>query len=259
MAEIGSIRGLSVPRLIIIATVVFSSHRFGLLMVVGNCRGVAAALTAFFRSPFSRRAFPGTAYAPARWEGKAELHADHGSSDAVAHHQERTRTMGFFSKDIKSLDDLFVHTLRDIYYAETEIKKALPDMIEKATNPQLRQGFETHLKETEAHIERVEKVFEMHGVEARAIDCPAIDGILVEANEVAGEVDDKQVLDAALIAAAQAVEHYEITRYGTLIEWAKQLGRDDCASVLKENLAEEKAADKKLTTLAESKINLQAV
>jgi ferritin-like metal-binding protein YciE len=99
----------------------------------------------------------------------------------------------------------------------------------------------------------------MHGVEARAIDCPAIDGILVEANEVAGEVDDKQVLDAALIAAAQAVEHYEITRYGTLIEWAKQLGRDDCASVLKENLAEEKAADKKLTTLAESKINLQAV
>ena len=166
--------------------------------------------------------------------------------------------MGFFSKDIKSLDDLFVHTLRDIYYAEMEIKKALPDMIDKATNPELRKGFELHLKQTEGHIERVEEVFEMHGVKAKAVNCPAIDGILEEANEVVGEVDDKQVLDSALIAAAQAVEHYEITRYGTLIEWAKQLGRDDCAGVLKQNLDEEKATDKKLTTLAESKINLQA-
>lgn len=166
--------------------------------------------------------------------------------------------MGFFSKDIKSLDDLFVHTLRDIYYAEKEIKKALPDMIDKATNPELRKGFELHLKQTEGHIDRVEEVFEMHGVKAKTVNCPAIDGILEEANEVAGEVDDKQVLDSALIAAAQAVEHYEITRYGTLIEWAKQLGRDDCASVLKQNLDEEKATDKKLTTLAESKINLQA-
>jgi ferritin-like metal-binding protein YciE len=190
--------------------------------------------------------------------GKAELHADHGSNDAAAHHQERTKTMGFFSKDIKSLDDLFVHTLRDIYYAEKEIKKALPDMIDKATNPELRKGFELHLKQTEGHIDRVEEVFEMHGVKAKAVNCPAIDGIIEEANDVVGEVDDKQVLDSALIAAAQAVEHYEITRYGTLIEWAKQLGRDDCASVLRQNLDEEKATDKKLTTLAESKINLQA-
>jgi ferritin-like metal-binding protein YciE len=166
--------------------------------------------------------------------------------------------MGFFSKDIKSLDDLFVHTLRDIYYAEKEIKKALPGMIAKATNPQLKQGLEKHLKETDGQIKRVEEVFEMHGVKAKTVNCPAIDGILEEANEVAGEVDDKQVLDAALIAAAQAVEHYEITRYGTLIEWAKQLGRNDCATVLHENLDEEKATDKKLTTLAESKINLQA-
>ena len=90
------------------------------------------------------------------------------------------------------------------------------------------------------------------------MNCPAIDGILEEADEVAGDIDDKQVLDAALIAAAQAVEHYEITRYGTLIAWAKQLGRDDCAAVLKQNLDEEKATDKKLTELAESKINLQA-
>ena len=137
--------------------------------------------------------------------------------------------MGFFSKDIKTFDDLFVHTLRDLYYAEHEIKKALPDMIEKATNPQLKQGFQMHLKETEGQIMRLEKVFQMHGVEAKGVNCPAIDGIIEEANEVAGEVDDKQVLDAALIAAAQAVEHYEITRYGTLIEWAKQLGRSDCA------------------------------
>ncbi len=166
--------------------------------------------------------------------------------------------MGFFSKDIKSLDDLFVHTLRDIYYAEQQIVKALPDMIKKATNPQLKQGFETHLEETKGHVQRVEQVFDMHGVKAKAVKCPAIDGIIEEAKEVAGDVDDKQVLDAALIAAAQAVEHYEMTRYGTLVEWAKQLGRDDCASVLKKNLDEEKAADKKLTVLAESKVNLRA-
>lgn len=98
----------------------------------------------------------------------------------------------------------------------------------------------------------------MHGVEAKEVDCPAIDGILEEANEVAGEVDDKQVLDAALIAAAQAVEHYEMTRYGTLVEWARQLGRADCAAVLKKNLDEEKATDRKLTELAESKVNLAA-
>ena len=137
--------------------------------------------------------------------------------------------MGFFSKDIETMDDLFVHTLRDIYYAEKQILKALPDMIEKATDPQLKQGFQSHLEETKNHVKRVEQVFEMHGVEAKGVNCPAIDGIIKEANEIAGEVDDKQVLDAALIAAAQAVEHYEITRYGTLIAWAKQLGRNDCA------------------------------
>ncbi len=166
--------------------------------------------------------------------------------------------MGFFSKDIKTLNDLFVHTLRDIYYAEKQIVKSLPDMAGKATNPMLKQGFETHLEQTKGHVQRVENVFEMHGETAKTVNCPAIDGILEEADEVAGEVDDKQVLDAALIAAAQAVEHYEITRYGTLIEWAKQLGREDCAAVLQQNLDEEKATDKKLTELAESKINLRA-
>jgi len=166
--------------------------------------------------------------------------------------------MGFFSKDIKTMDDLFVHTLRDIYYAENQILKALPEMIEKATDPQLKQSFQMHLGETKNQVTRVEQVFKMHGVEAKGVDCPAIDGIIEEANEVAGEVEDKQVLDAALVAAAQAVEHYEITRYGTLIAWAKQLGRNDCASVLQKNLDEEKAADKKLTQIAEAKLNLKA-
>lgn len=166
--------------------------------------------------------------------------------------------MGLFSKDIKTLNDLFVHTLRDIYYAEKQIVKALPDMIEKATDPTLRQGFKSHLEETKNHVARLEQVFKMHGVEAKGVDCPAIDGIIEEANEVAGEVDDKQVLDAALIAAAQAVEHYEMTRYGTLIAWARQLGRSDCASLLQQNLDEEKAADKKLTQMAEAQVNRKA-
>jgi ferritin-like metal-binding protein YciE len=166
--------------------------------------------------------------------------------------------MGFFTKDIKTLDDLFVHTLRDIYYAEQQIAKSLPDMIEKASDQALRNGFETHLAETKGQIVRLEKVFQMHGVEATGVDCPAIDGILDEASEVAGDVDDKSVLDAALIAAAQAVEHYEITRYGTLIAWANMLGRSDCASVLQQNLDEEKATDSKLTTMALKSVNRKA-
>jgi ferritin-like metal-binding protein YciE len=166
--------------------------------------------------------------------------------------------MGFFTKDIKTLDDLFVHTLRDIYYAEKQIEKALPKMIEKATEPSLAQAFQAHLGETRNHVKRVEQVFKMHGVEVKGVHCPAIDGIIEEAEDVAGEVDDKRVLDAALIAAAQAVEHYEMTRYGTLIAWAKQLGRSDCASVLQQNLDEEKAADQKLNALAESNVNRKA-
>ena len=166
--------------------------------------------------------------------------------------------MGFFSKDIRNMDDLFVHTLRDIYYAEKQILKALPEMIDKARDPQLRQGFQTHMRETEGHVDRLEKVFRLHGREPQGVDCPAIDGIIEEAEDVAGEVADEMVLDAALIAAAQAVEHYEITRYGTLIAWAKQLGRNDCATLLQQNLDEEKATDQKLTALAESKVNRRA-
>jgi ferritin-like metal-binding protein YciE len=166
--------------------------------------------------------------------------------------------MGLFTKDIKTMDDLFLHQLQDIYYAEKQLVKALPKMADKATDMQLKQGFLTHLDETKTHAQRLEQVFEMIGAEVKAVDCPAIDGIIEEADQVTGEVADKSVLDAALINAAQAAEHYEITRYGSLIAWAKQLGRADCASVLQKTLDEEKATDKKLTTLAEGKVNLRA-
>src|ERR687898_548375 len=166
--------------------------------------------------------------------------------------------MGLFSKSIKTMDDLFVHTLQDIYYAENQIVKALPTMIEKASDPQLKQAFQSHLAETKNQVKRVEEVFRMHGHEPKGVTCPAIDGIIDEAQEIAGEVADKDVLDAALTAAAQAVEHYEITRYGTLVAWAKQLGRQDCATVLHQILEQEKATDQKLNRIAESKINTKA-
>jgi len=166
--------------------------------------------------------------------------------------------MGLFSKDIKNMDDLFVHTLRDIYYAENQIVKSLPDMIEQAHDPQLKQALNSHLAETQNHVKRLQQAFKLCGAEASGVDCPAIDGIVEEAEDVAGEVDDKSVLDAAIIAAAQAVEHYEITRYGSLMAWAKQLGRTDIGKLLNQNLDEEKAADKKLTALAEAQINRRA-
>ena len=166
--------------------------------------------------------------------------------------------MGLFTKDIKTMNDLFLHQLQDIYYAEKQLVKALPRMAQKATDPQLKQGFLTHLEETKTHVQRLEDVFKMHGAEVKAVDCPAIDGIIEEADEVAAEVADKAVLDAALINAAQAAEHYEIVRYGSLIAWARQLGRSDCATVLQKTLDEEKTTDKKLTSLAEGQVNLRA-
>jgi ferritin-like metal-binding protein YciE len=131
-------------------------------------------------------------------------------------------------------------------------------MIEKAANPKLKQGFQVHLNETKNHVKRLEQVFQLEGQSVKSVDCPAIDGILEEADDVIGDIGDKNVLDAAMIAAAQAVEHYEITRYGALIAWAKQLGRDDCAKILEQTLQEEKATDKKLTDMAESKVNVMA-
>ena len=166
--------------------------------------------------------------------------------------------MGLFTKDIATFEDLFLHQLQDVYYAENQITKALPTMIEKATDTGLKAGFQTHLTETEGQIRRLEQVFDLIGEQPKGATCPAIQGIIKEANEVAGEISDKAVLDAALIAAAQAVEHYEIARYGTLIAWARQLGREDIAAILAETLAEEKATDETLSAMAESTINARA-
>jgi ferritin-like metal-binding protein YciE len=166
--------------------------------------------------------------------------------------------MGLFTKDIKTMNDLFVHQLQDIYYAEKQLVKSLPKMAEKATNPELKQGFLNHLDQTKTHVSRLEQVFKLHGAEVKAVDCPAIDGIIEEADETAGEVEDNAVLDAALINAGQAAEHYEIARYGSLVAWAKQLGRDDCAKILQKTLEEEKETDQKLTALAEKGINARA-
>jgi ferritin-like metal-binding protein YciE len=131
-------------------------------------------------------------------------------------------------------------------------------MIEKASDQQLNQGFQIHLRETVNHVKRLEQFFQLTGKKAQGVDCPAIDGIIKEANEVAGEVEKKSVLDAALIAAAQAVEHYEMTRYGTLISWAKELGRNDCVALLQQTLDEERATDRKLTAMAERQVNRKA-
>jgi len=166
--------------------------------------------------------------------------------------------MGLFSKSINTLDDLFVHTLQDIYYAEQQIAKNLPTMIEKASDLGLKQGLQQHLGETQNQIKRLEQIFQMHGQPVKGTTCAAMDGILEEASDILGVANDNDVKDAAIISAAQAVEHYEITRYGTLIAFAKQLGREDCAAVLQQNLDEEKATDRKLTALAESRVNRKA-
>jgi ferritin-like metal-binding protein YciE len=158
--------------------------------------------------------------------------------------------MGFFSKDIQKMEDLLLHGLHDIYYAEQQITKALPKMIEQATNRDLTQGLKTHLDETNKQIERLDQVFKKLGKSPQSTDCPAIDGLIKEADQTAGEIEDKSVLDAAIIANAQAVEHYEIARYGTLIAWAEELGHEDIVRFLNTNLNEEKAANTKLNTVA---------
>jgi ferritin-like metal-binding protein YciE len=140
--------------------------------------------------------------------------------------------MGLFTKDIKTMDDLLLHGLKDIYYAENQIVKSLPKLIDKATNRELTKGLSDHLEETKNQIARLDQVFKKLGQQPQGVQCPAIDGLISEADDVAGEVADKQVLDAAVIGAAQSVEHYEIARYGTLIAWADELGRDDVVRLL---------------------------
>ena len=166
--------------------------------------------------------------------------------------------MGLFSTPIKTLDDLFTHTLQDIYYAEQQITKNLPTMIEKAGNSELKAAFKQHLQETEGQVKRLEQVFTMLGKDKKGVTCAAMDGILSEAKEIISDCDDEAVRDAAMLSAAQAVEHYEITRYGTLISFAEQLGRHDAAQVLRQTLQEEKNTDHKLTQIAESRVNRQA-
>lgn len=159
---------------------------------------------------------------------------------------------------LRSMEDLFLHTLKDIYYAERQILRTLPRMMKKAGSPELKKAFETHRDETERQIERLQKVFESLDAAARGIKCEAIEGIIAEAEHLAEEIEDKEVLDAGLIGSAQAVEHYEITRYGTLIAWAEQLGMKDAVKLLRETLEEEKKTDKLLSEMAESRVNKQA-
>jgi ferritin-like metal-binding protein YciE len=158
----------------------------------------------------------------------------------------------------KTLEDLFYETLKDIYYAEKTLVKALPRMAKNANSDELREAFEHHLEETEGQVERLEQVFELIDKPARAKTCEAIKGLTEEAKEVMKEFKNSDALDAGLLSAAQAVEHYEISRYGTLVAWANRLGLEDAAELLEETLAEEKNADKTLTEIAESTVNQQA-
>lgn len=158
----------------------------------------------------------------------------------------------------KDLEDLFLDGLKDIYYAEKKILKALPKMAKGAYEEQLSAAFEKHLAETEGQVERLEEVFEILGVAARGKNCPAIDGILEEGSEILEEYKGSTSLDAGLVGAAQAVEHYEIARYGTLIAWATTLGKDDVVALLNATLEEEKATDEALTALGEAGVNERA-
>lgn len=159
---------------------------------------------------------------------------------------------------VKNLQDLFLEMLKDLYYVEKTLVKKLPKMASMATSPDLKKAIENHLRETETHVERLDQVFSSLGKKATAKKCEALDGLLKEAEETTGSISDAETCDAAIIASAQAVEHYEIARYGTLACWAGEMGVDDLSAILEETLAEEKSADEKLTTLAEGSINQRA-
>jgi ferritin-like metal-binding protein YciE len=158
----------------------------------------------------------------------------------------------------KTLDDLFLDTLKDIYFAEKQLLKALPKMAKAAQDQTLADGFLTHAEETQGHVERLEEVFEILGKPARGKTCDAILGILEEGKSIMDDFKGTIAIDAGLISAGQAAEHYEIARYGTLKTWAQQLGYADAVKLLDQTLAEEKATDKKLTELAISQENIKA-
>ena len=159
---------------------------------------------------------------------------------------------------LRSMDDLIYTHLQDIYYAEKQLLKALPKLAKKATNEQLEQAFLTHRDETETHVERLEKAFEMIGKKPRAKKCEAIAGIIAEGEEVVSEAEEEDVRDAGMLAAAQAAEHYEIARYGTLCAWAKQIGKPELARLLHQTLEEEKKTDETLTQIAQQCVNQAA-
>ena len=158
----------------------------------------------------------------------------------------------------KTLKDLFLHTVKDVYFAEHEIVKTLPKMSKAAKAPALKQAFDKHLAETKGQITRLDKVFKLIGAKAEGVPCEAIKGILKEGAEVIDEFEGTAALDAGLIAAAQAVEHYEIARYGTLKCWATELGMTEVADLLDATLEDERATDQGLTALAETRINIAA-
>src|SRR5579871_3661527 len=160
---------------------------------------------------------------------------------------------------VQSLNELYISELQDLYSAEGQILKALPKVIEKTDSPELRQALESHLAETRNHVTRLEKVFSMHGVEAKAQKCKGMQGILDEGDEMIGKDAPPAVRDAAIISACQRVEHYEIAAYGTLRTYARQLGHDRAAAILQETLEEEVAADAKLTSVANRRVNIEAV
>jgi ferritin-like metal-binding protein YciE len=159
---------------------------------------------------------------------------------------------------METLEDLFEDGLRDIYYAEKAILKALPKMAKKVGHEELKAAFNEHVQMTNTQVQRLEQVFQMIGVKPRAKKCPAMDGLVAEAEELMKEAEDEDVRDAGLLGAAQSVEHYEISRYGTLKAWAQRLGMDQAVRLLDETLQEEKETDAKLTMLAEQAINAEA-
>ena len=162
------------------------------------------------------------------------------------------------AKEPKQLDELFHDTLKDIYYAEKKILSALPKMAKAAQNDDLTAAFEKHQAETEDQISRLEQVFELIDQKPQGKKCAAIEGILEEGQEIIKEYKSSPALDAGLVSAAQAVEHYEIARYGTLRTWAEELGLDNAAKLLQETLDEEEATDQALTQIAESVVNQEA-
>ncbi|PZF78224.1 hypothetical protein DK847_05925 [Aestuariivirga litoralis] len=159
---------------------------------------------------------------------------------------------------VNTLNDLFIETLKDLYYVEKKLVKTLPKMAQKASSDELKEAIESHLGETETHVRRLEQVFELLDQKASGKTCEAIEGLIREAEEVMGEIADEQTLDAAIISSAQTVEHYEIARYGTLACWAAEIGNSEVAELLEQTLEEEKAADEKLSEIAEDAVSQRA-